>query len=393
MNPAILHPDVQQFIEDNLQTDITRLLLGKSPFLEIRPKELAEQIDSKKHCEKKLPLWYSTPGIYYPPKLAIEQSSSQATAAYKADLLKGNTCIDLTGGFGVDSFFFSQKATHVTHCELNKDISEISKHNAGILNADNISFFCGDGIDYLIHSSEEFDTIYIDPSRRIKTQKVFKLKDCEPDIVSNLSLLLKKASRIIVKTAPLLDIQAGLQELRLVSEIHITSVKNDCKELLWVIDKDFNGNEPQLICAAIDNEKTQHYSFKLSEEKALLLNNYSEPLNYIYEPDVALLKAGCFKIITKRFQAMKLHQHTHVYTSEFLNPDFMGRTFKLIQRLDYRAFINTNTIKKANVISRNFPLSPDELKKKHAIKDGGLDYLLFTTGPKDQLLVLHCHRL
>ena len=392
MNPAILHPEVQNFIRENLQADITRLLLSKSPFSQITTRELAEQIESKKRCEKKLPLWYSTPGIYYPPKLAIEQSSSQATAFYKAGLIKGIKCIDLTGGFGADSFFFSKKAECVTYCELNENLFEISKHNASVLGANNISFFCGDGLDYLINCTEQFDTVYIDPSRRVNTQKVFKLKDCEPDVVSNLDLILKKTSRLIIKTAPLLDIQAGLQELHLVSEIHIISVKNDCKVLLWIIDRDFTDQEPQLICTAID-DKTQQYSFKLSEEKSMVLTDYSTPLEYIYEPDVALLKAGCFKTLTKHFNVLKLHQHTHLYTSSFLNPDFIGRTFKLIKSWDYRDFMNENSVKQANIIARNFPLSADEIKKKHRIKDGGAEYLLFTTGPVNQLLVLRCQRL
>ncbi len=393
MNPAILHPDVQKFIADNLQTDITRLLFSKSPFPGITIRELAEQIDSKKRCEKKLPLWYSTPGIYYPPKLAIEQSSSQAAALYKSNLIKGNTCIDLSGGFGADSFFLSQKTDYLTHCELNESLSEISKHNANILGAHNINFFCGDGMDYSLHSAKQFDTIYADPSRRVNDQKVFKLKDCEPDIAGNLHLLLKKASRIIIKTAPLLDIQAGLQELRQVSELHIISVKNDCKELLWLIDRDFTGTEPQLVCTAIDDDKTQQYSFKLSEEKSCIIAGYSDPMEYIYEPDVALLKAGCFKTITTAFGLMKLHRHTHLYTSENLNTDFTGRIFRLIECLDYRVFINKNSMKQANVICRNFPLGAEEVKKKHRIKDGGFDYLLFTTGSKNQMLVLHCQRL
>ncbi|MDB5121646.1 MAG: hypothetical protein JWN56_2864 [Sphingobacteriales bacterium] len=392
LNNLILHQDVQDFISYKLQDDINRILLSKSPFAGINSKELAEQIDSKKRSEKKLPTWFNSSGIYYPPKISIEQSSSESTAAYKSSLIKGNSVIDLTGGLGVDSYYFSQKVPSVTHCELNEELSEIAKYNASILGTSNIDFVSGDGLAFLQNSDTVFDTIYLDPSRRVNSQKVFLLQDCEPDVVTNLDYLLSRAQRIIIKTAPLLDIQSGLKELKHVSEIHVVSVKNECKELLWIIDKEFDLPEPEIICVTVNDKDTKRYQFKISEEKAYNVERYSNPLNYIYEPDVSLLKSGCFKLISRDFEVLKLHQHTHLYTSNN-QVDFIGRTFRLKQQWSYKDFIKLKPVKQANIICRNFPINAVEVKKKHRLLDGGIEYLLFTTGSNNELLVLNCARI
>ncbi|WP_026899393.1 class I SAM-dependent methyltransferase [Daejeonella oryzae] len=393
MNKSILKTGPQKFISENLGTEISRILFGKSAFEDVSTKELAEQIESKKRTEKKLPLWFNTRGIYFPQKLSIEQASSEITAKYKADLIRGSKVADLTGGFGIDSYYFSRKAQQVFHCEINTELSAIVKHNAEILGVDNITFIQGDGIQFIHKTDIEFDTLYIDPSRRLNSQKVFKLQDCEPDVPSNLESLLAKSLRIIIKTSPLLDLQSGLKELKNVKEIHIVSVKNDCKELLWVIEKGFSEEEPVILCAALETDNVQLYSFKISEEKSFSIGHFSAPLKFIYEPDVCLLKAGCFKLITRDFNILKLHQHTHLYTSEELNNTFIGRKFQLKKSWPYSEFMKKNTVKTANIITRNFPHQPADLKRKHKIKDGGSDYLIFTTGSENQLLVLNCDRL
>lgn len=392
MNPAILHTEVQAFIQANLHTDISRILLSKSPFSEVSSRELAEQIDSKVRCEKKLPIWFSTAGIYYPPKISIEQASSEATAKFKATLAKGTTLLDLTGGFGVDSYYFADAGMQVLHAELNPELSDIAKYNAQILNAPGISFYQGDGMD-LLSDGRFFDTIYVDPSRRIKTQKVFMLKDCEPDIPQNLNHLLQHCSRLIVKTSPLLDIQSGLGELEHVSEIHVVSFKNDCKELLWIIDPETQLEEPEVYADVLEDERNGKFRFKISEERHTFLTQFSEPLKYLYEPDVALLKAGSFKLISRNYDVIKLHKNSHLYTSNEVNENFLGRKLLVLKWGVYKNFMKENTVQKANVISRNFPLSPQEIKKKHKFIDGGDDFLIFTTGSQNQLLVIWCKRL
>ena len=388
MNLNLVTDEVQNFITEHLTDAVTKIALSKSPFKNIEPRELAEQIDGRKRSEKKLPHWFSTPKIFFPPKLSIEQSSSELTAEYKSRLAKGDALIDLTGGFGVDAYYFAKKCSKVIHCEQNLQLSEIVEYNSKLLGIENIEFINSDSLTYLLNDSAVYDTIYIDPSRRIQTQKVFLLKDTEPDVVSNLPLLLSKASKIIIKTSPLFDIQSGLKELSNVREVHVVSVKNDCKELLWIVDKDFTG-EPIIVCAALKNHLEDQLTFKLSDEKNLTINQYSPPLQYLYEPDVALLKAGCFKSITRKFDVIKLHSNTHLYTSDKLSNIFVGKKFKVLAVAEYKDFLKEISIKKANVICRNFPYTPDQVKKKHKLIDGGADYLFFTTVVQKGLVVIH----
>ena len=393
MNLAILNEDVQQFIQENLDADLAKLVFKKSVFNQVSSRELAEQIAGKKAVEKKLPRWFNTPGIYFPPKLAIEQSSSEQTALYKSQIIPAEQVIDLTGGMGVDSFYFAQKAKEVYHVEQQTVLSAIAEHNARMLGASNIQLIRDEAEHYLKNSSQNWDLIYLDPSRRIASQKVFKLKDCEPNIVELQDGLLERSRYILVKTAPLLDIKSGLSELRKVREIHVLSLGNEMKELLWLIDAEFDGDEPLIKCVGISGQETKIFEFKLSEEKAFTLKKYSPIQNYLYEPNAAWLKAGCFKLLAQAYQVEKLHQHTHLYTSETLKPEFPGRQFQVIKQWTYKEFIRQKPISQANVMSRNFPLSVAELKKKHHIKDGGMDYLLFYTNDKDELSVVQAIRV
>jgi hypothetical protein len=158
--------------------------------------------------------------------------------------------------------------------------------------------------------------------------------------------------------------------------------------LLWIIDKDFSG-EASVICAALGNGKEQTFSFQFCSEKKLSIDSYAEPLSFLYEPDVALLKAGCFKSICQEYGLKKLHPNTHLYTSNSLHSEFIGKAFSVKSVWDYKTFIKTNNLSKANVISRNFPLSADDIKKRHKIVDGGEDYLIFTRAFPDSLMVIH----
>lgn len=392
MNKAILDQEVQEFILKNINKDIVGISLGKSPFPNVSSKELAEQIDSKRRSEGKLPLWYNTENVYYPQKIAIEQCSSQTTAKYKSALITGESVIDLTGGFGVDSYFFSETTKRVVHCEQNKELSAISSYNARLLGAE-ITYLPANGLDHLKSSDEVFDTIYIDPSRRVSSRKVFLLEDCEPDIISNKDVLLGRSSRLLIKTAPLLDIQSTIRELGEATQVHILSIRNECKEILYVIDRSGAMQDPPILCVLLNDQVNLTFEFKISEEREFHLATYSEPLNYVYEPDVALLKAGCFKLITKYFNVRKIHQHTHLYTSDDLNSGFPGRKFKIIASWAYSVFLKEQKFTKANIICRNFPITPENIRNKLKIKDGGEQYLLFCKGSKNELLVLYCERI
>lgn len=375
MNEQIINDEVQAYISTHINADVNKITLAKPLFPNISGAELAGQIITKKKSTHKLPTWFSTKNIYYPALLSIEQCSSEQTAAYKATLISGSSLIDLTAGFGVDSYFFSKKVAEVVSCEINEELARISDHNTKILGAENIQVLATDGIEYLKIAHTSFGTIYLDPARRSQSNKVFQLKDCTPDVTQHLALFLEKASRIIIKTAPLLDISAGLSELKNVSEIHIVSVKNECKELLWVLDKDFSGI-PTIICATI-NHQIKTFSFPSTALQTKTAIATVEPSGFLYEPDVALLKSGAFNLIAEQFGLIKLHQQTQLYFSDEIKPAFLGRLFEIT------SVLTLNELKKekeliGNVIVRNFPERAENLVKKYKIIPSHDDFIIFT---------------
>jgi precorrin-6B methylase 2 len=388
--PEILNPEIQDFIQKNLKTDLQKLILKGTPFPKISIQELATQIEGKNRIEKKLPTWFSTSGIIFPLKLNLEQASSEIAAKYKATLIGKGDLLDLTGGFGVDDYYFASKAKQVYHCELNAQLSDLVKHNAKVLGIKNMKCIAGDSKDFLM-KQEKIETIYIDPSRRAQSNRVFLFKDCEPNVTDHLDFYLKKAKRIIIKAAPMLDITAGINELKHVSEVHIVSVNNECKELLFVLEKT-NLKEPKIFCALLHLNSTKVYPFSSIEERGLAIKS-SKLKNYLYEPDAAILKAGFFKSVGEQFKVDKIHPNTHLYTSELPILDFPGKIFKIVKSINFNDFTTSKTIKKANVVTRNFNLKPEELKKKYKITDGGNDHLFFTTNYKDQKIVIQAERI
>lgn len=375
MNKNILKDEVQQYISEHINTDVSQIALAKPIFQNISSAELAGQIAAKKKSKNKLPTWFNSENIYYPALLSIEQCSSEQTANYKSNLAKGNSLIDLTSGFGVDSFYFAKKVKNVYSCEINEDLAAISTYNAKRLNLNNIQILTEDGLAFLKNTTQHFGTIYIDPARRNHSNKVFKLKDCTPDVTEHLDLFLSKADRIVIKTAPLLDITAGLSELKNVSEIHIVSVKNECKELLWIIDKDFD-ESTTVVCATL-NESLKTFKFPIKDLKIATLIAELEPTGYLYEPDVAMLKSGAFNLIAERFELQKLQQQTQLYFSYDIKTAFLGRIFK-IEKL-----LTLNELKKeknlaGNVVVRNFPERAENLVKKYKILPTHDDFIIFT---------------
>lgn len=375
MNKNLLEKEVQDYINSNLNADVSKIALSKSPFTEVSSAELANQIAAKKKAEKKLPTWFKQENIIFPSTLSVEQTSSEDTAAYKQRLIKGNSLIDITAGFGVDSFYFSHKVDEVYSCEINAQLSSISAHNLKVLAVDNVECLAVNGLEYLATSEKSFGTIYVDPARRNTSGKVFKLAECTPNVVAHLELLLSKSERIIIKTSPLLDLHAGLTELKNVSEIHIVSVKNECRELLWVIDKGFVG-EVKLICATL-NDELKEIDLPLIDDSTT--NYVNTPLNtgYLYEPDAALMKSGAFNAIGNRFNLQKLDRQSHLYFSMDLQANFIGRIFEII------GSSSLNELKKdknlhGNVIVRNFPERADNLVKKLKIKPNKETFYIFT---------------
>lgn len=387
----ILQPEIQQFISENGSANINQLALKKNPFPEISFSALLNQIAAKQKAKDKLPTWFHAKNIIYPEKISIEQTSSEITAKYKASLLKGSSVIDLTGGFGIDDYYFSKAVEKVIHCEINPELSQIVKHNYNQLEVNNIECIIGDSSSILKNLNQKFDTIYIDPSRRNNAKgKVFMLADCLPNVVELQDFYFTYSNKILVKTAPILDIQAGLNELKNVKKIHIVAVENEVKELLWEIEKNWNSIP---VITTINFEKN-----KVFQNEIPLENNqtatYSLPKKYLYEPNAALMKSGRFEAISSIFSVDKLHQHSHLYTGDLLQ-SFSGRSFKIITTIQYQKNeIKAHLLnKKMNVTTRNFPLKVEEIKKKHKISDGGIVFAFFTTNLNNEKIVLLCEKI
>jgi len=392
LNKAILNTKIQEYINSNLKTDIARLLLKGVPFKEVSSKEVIEQIESKKRSEKKLPTWFNTPYIYYPNKLNIEQTSSELTAEFKAGLVSGSSLIDLTGGLGVDSYYFAKKIAQVIHCEINEVLSSIVQNNFKALDLLNIQCLNESGIDALKRIDTQFDWIYIDPSRRDDSKKkVFLLSECTPNVKTFQGLFLKYANNVMIKTSPLLDIKATRNDLKYVKELRIVAVNNEVKELLWILERDYIA-EFKIKTVNLSKTGNQVFDYNFDDETEVCAE-YGLPLAYLYEPNVSILKAGAFETVSKALNVSKLHKHSHLYTSEKLM-DFPGRQFKIQKNILFnkKAFAKEN-ITKANITTRNFPLSVGDIRKKLKIKDGGNIYLFFTTDIDNSKIILVCSKV
>lgn len=370
------------------------LLLKKSTFEGVSMKEIAGQIEARKKARKKLPSWYNTPNIYYPPLLSVEQTSSEITAGYKSRLISGKTLIDLTGGFGVDARFFAERTDLVFHCETHPELSDIASYNYDILGVKNITTISGDGIAYLKTSDRKFDWIYADPARRdAREKKVFMLRDCLPDIPAHLETLFERSDNILIKTSPLLDITNGITELRHIKEIHIVAVNNEVKELLWILKKDYP-DPPLLKAVNLEKDKEKTFEFyRHGENDANPI--FSLPQQFLYEPNAAILKAGGFKSLSEKTGSGKLHLHSHLYTSEELMEDFPGRTFRILHIYPYtkktlKPLLNKS---KANITTRNFPERVAGIRKKFGVKEGGDRYLFFTTNMNNEKIMIECRKI
>lgn len=392
MNTDILNTEIQDFIGEHLTVEVSKILFKGTNFEAVSTREIIEQIESKLKCKKKLPTWFTSKNIYFPNKLNIEQTSSEIAANYKSGLLSGDSILDLTGGFGVDSYYFSRVFKNVIHCEINEELSAIVNHNNTQLDISNVNTLHIDGIEHLKISKNKYDWIYVDPSRRHDSKgKVFFLSDCLPSIPNHLDLLFSKTQNITVKTSPLLDLSVGINELKFVKDIHVVAINNEVKELLWILKNGFKG-EVTIKTVNIQANKKDIFSFKLSEESQAL-GTFSKPLQYLYEPNVSILKSGGYNSVAKHYNLLKLHQHSHLYTSTN-QIKFPGRAFKIESVVHYRKkALKQLGISQANITTRNFTETVQQLRNKHGIKDGGDTYIFFTTNYRNEKIVIVCSKV
>ena len=387
LNFKLLENHVQRYINDHLQDNLAEMALKGTSFEGVQTSELIAQIEAKLKCKKKLPTWYSGKQIIYANKLNIEQSSSEITANYKKNLIGGETLLDLTGGFGVDTYYFSKTLKHVTYCEVNKNLSEIVKHNLKILKASNIIIKAMDGLLYIQQKNRQYDWIYIDPSRRNKIgNKLYFIEECCPNVLENLDLLLSKSNNILIKLSPMLDIKSALKVLKYTKEVHVVAIKNEVKELLFLLQKGYTN---EACIKAINLQTTQpNFEFKISQERTTIA--YQKPMNYLYEPNAAILKCGAFKNIAIRFKIMKLGQHTHLYSASKIIKYFPGNIYKIHKIIPYKKQLIRKEItgRKVNIKTRNFPNKTKEVKKEYKLKDGGNQFVFFTTWEKRKCVMI-----
>ena len=325
----------------------------------------------------------------------MEQCSSEATARYKASLVKGDSFTDLTGGFGIDCSFLSASFHQTDYVERQDTLCQLAKHNFHLLGL-NIHVHNMDAVAYL-KQMEPVDCLYLDPARRDGFGgKTVAISDCEPDVCVLENLLVEKAQTVMVKLSPMLDLSLALKSLKTIHEVHIVSVNHECKELLLILRKEPACNI-QIHCEHIlSSGETQHFCFTQEEEKQAECSLVSTIGNYLYEPNASILKAGAYRTPTNVYPVKKLHTSSHLYTSEEYIKNFPGRRFKVeavsgFGKKELKNFLQG--LEKANLTIRNFPSSVADLRKRLKLKEGGDVYLFATTLANEEKVLLKCSRI
>jgi hypothetical protein len=391
----LLSDEAQKLIAEYAQLPAAQLMLQVHKYPHLPMVAIAQQIQAGQKAGQKLPSWQAQPHIIYPPGINWEQCSSEHTARFKASLLQGNVLIDLTGGFGVDCFYMGQSFAEVHYVEQEAALHPIVRHNYQVLAATHIHLHQAEASAFLQGFQGKADVVYLDPARRDEAQRrVFRLEDCSPSIGRLLPNIWKISDTILLKTAPMLDIQQALSELEAVSQIWVVAVGRECKEVLYLLQK--NHREAPLIHAVQLSAQgsPQVLSASLEAESQAQVS-YALPKRYLYEPHAALLKAGFFKFTAQHYGLQKLHQHSHLYTSEVLLPGFMGRVFEVLEivKMDKKAWQALVPEKKIQVLVRNYPLSAAQILQKIGFKEGGNSVLVASTDLHQKPFALWARRV
>ncbi|MDL2243972.1 class I SAM-dependent methyltransferase [Parabacteroides sp. OttesenSCG-928-J18] len=387
----------KEFIRAHADDDPNRLLLSAARYPDIDVPFAVDQIVARRHVREKLPEWVARETLF-PSRISAEQCSSESTARYKQQLMRsGLRVCDLTGGLGVDSYYLSQRAEKLYYVERFPFYCEVARYNFDLLGATNIEVIEGDGMANYA-SLQEIDLFYIDPARRgTGNSRVFALADCEPDLTQALPKLLSHAPRVIAKLSPMADLRQTLELLPGTEEIHVLSVKNDCKELLFVIGRQSSVHSPEVHAVNFTSpEEYDRFHFPLDEEKDCPAKQADTIGQYLYEPNASILKAGAFKTVAKRYGVEKLAVNSHLYTSSELVPGFPGRSFEVqavypFNKQASRAL--SKTIPQAHITVRNFPLSVKELRARLRIQEGGDIYLFATLLANSEKVIIACRKV
>lgn len=373
--------EVQQWIEDNMHENMHDIAFKKSPFKDIAMRDLLQQIQGRNIVKKKIPT-LNQKGILFPPKLNLEQTSSEATALHKASIVQRKSIVDITGGLGVDCMAFAHKFKEVTHLEQNKELQAMAAYNFESLALKNIRTIATDAIEFLKGTNDFWDVLYVDPSRRDDAKnRVFLLEDMTPNLLEHMSLITSKAQQVLIKLSPLIDIAYLLQVLDNVSEIQIVALKNEVKEILVKLNSSLS--TPTYISTV--NLESDQVNFRFKAED---LNTISCPIGalakYVYEPNAAIQKSGGNEILGMEFNLMKLHQNTQLFTSDELHKNYPGRVFEVGEKIkNPKKELRNQSIM---ALHRNFPENLVSLRKKYKFTTDGLLPVLFTRN-LDQIII------
>lgn len=447
----MFHQDTWDFIRKHAQDDVRKLALKRPTNPNVDLKEALVQIEGYQTARKKLPLWAENPQLVYPPRISMEQCSSETTALYKQQvvrrLLQGLSgplsMADMTGGFGIDFSYLAPLFDRAYYIEQQEILCRIAQHNLKVLGLEQAEVLHGDGVERMPEQAP-LTLVFIDPARRDQQgKKTVALSDCTPDL-SAIQERIRSCSRFcMAKLSPMLDIHLALQELKGVSEVHVVSVDNECKELLLILAsgetenttgfataekrQETDGNlasktdkaeevaankledastssnskqsnvkkpaETRIFCVNLQKGEQQTFEYTAQEEASAEAVYTDQPGAYLYEPNTSLLKAGAYKCLCARFGVRKLHPNSHLYTSDTLCADFPGRRFRVtgsrtFSKQDLKQI--ARDIPQANITIRNFPSTVQELRKKLKIKEGGDRYLFATTLKNEQHIILEC---
>ncbi len=384
-------PDVRAFIIENEHADIPKLLLNPPGAYADKIKLIADQIISRRKLKNKLPKWVESE-VILPPPVSAEQSSSQETADYKASFYHGDHLIDLTGGQGVDTIALSSNFNKVTYVEPDPWLCKLFSYNKDVLGREKIDV-SESTAEYFLDQFNGSASYYIDPGRRLEKRKVFKLEDCAPNLMELLPILKNKGDSVLLKLSPMMDIKEGIRKLSYVRSVHVVSVKNECKELLFHLEFPGRTENPSIICVNLKHEPHEVFEFSYKEERSAKAG-YSIPKKFLYDPNASILKAGAFNLAGKRAGLFKISPNTHLYTSDQLNNKFPGRCFEVIggqlKSVEIKKTLSGSTV---HVVTKNYPQSSDALKKKYGLKDGGEKYLIGLRDKTDTAGLFLCQRI
>lgn len=388
------HTATTEFILEHRNDDVRTLALQAKRYPAVDMLKAVTQIEGWQAAREKLPMWAATDGIIYPPRISMEQCSSEATALYKGAIANGEKLADLTGGFGIDCSYMARSFKRATYIERSTLLCDIAKANFALLGLDHIEIINGNSEDVLPGLAAQ-DWIFIDPARRDgEGRKVVALSDCEPDVTALEPMLLSKARKVMVKCSPMLDITAAARQLNSIEEIHIVAVNNECKELLFILGES-KGTQTPVTCANIRKDGSHLFTFTAGEEAGSAAT-YSDTVGkYLYEPNAAIQKSGCSRALSQRFNAAKLHPNSQLYTADHLIPEFPGRAFTVekVYGFSKHEIKEIQALGQANITVRNFPENVQLLRKKLKLADGGDNYIFATTLAGGNKALLLCRRI